>query len=1382
MKRRKLRYFLTAIALIISVALFGGVSIVSDSFEVMMVETIDKQLGSADVLFKPANITDNWFDPIDITDQIEGISHVDSVAYRITGFNVKVSPTDSGTEYYNSTQTEINGINIDNPDERELGGQPYILDSLNGGTTIEELLDYTDNETGSRVVVISQSLKIELGNDIEAGDTVWILPFDYGTRVGYEEDNTGTWDAYTVTAVIRDTSEARDFDASNTTESEGLESSFLGSIMGPGVFLNISNAYSLVDGSGSHAGEYNLGVVGTDNIYQVSSVTKHIQNILDDLDDGLEWKTQDLKTDSLDMIDTTMSILATVFMIFGIIALILAVILMMNIFNIIRKEQEYETGMFQAIGASKSETFKMFLLQGVIMGVVGSIIGTIASYGISTLIFTAVIDALKSIASSAGGLTITSYRIVLYPVTLISTFVVGLIACILASIYPSWKASRKPIIECLSPIEEKSERVKKHVLRRIIFILLSIGLIAYGIYLLNAPSETHQVISRSGASSGVVTSMFAPVLVLFGIIWFTALCLKPLNKFVVTLFRPYLRKTRLLTEKNILRHRKRTALTFTMIALTTSFLIGMSVMLESIRSGIDTSIGDFMGSDIRVISPTPRIFETGLQSISGVEDVMGVNSVNGQFLIDNTWIGHDSSETDYNETITVRVVDPAKIKEHLRDTTIILPSTATIDSIMDEIESGYNVIIDENLARDYELKVGDVINARLSYGFGYSAIAAGLELNAYNASDMAFTTTLMVSAIISEMQGFATTNLLGLAGQGKQYNAFISWSTYTEKATEDIPGGGTDILLRKKSDTGNQDIDSIQSGWFNFSDIEGFLNNISDIDYYTTRMEYSAIYSNNTLESIKNSVITGVHVNSTGNLRSDIFFGNNSIIARLPGYEGLTMEEVLNTTEKICVVDASFINNSNYKLGDLIYIFPFEFTEAGINAGTSTNFTSIIPYTDNGTIIGVVGDLTNSDNAFLNATSNQNWLAFEITQNFNHRYIKAINVSIETQVNTTVDNIELQALNYYTQTFETLGSINNLTETNNTFNFNLNHLYFNPNSNNLTLRILGYNSTFNEYFKLSIDSLSFGFKNSTHIYDPFNASTLWEPFKIVGIIEAPTLSNFERYSFPFKYPLGNDIGRNSIYISYENARNIVFADYSGSNASYDEVTSVLIHCTNPDTIWMVEFLLGSQLNSFGEEYALRDFRTLVELRNFVFEWYVWIEPGASDETVLDDILSYLEDNGFLVIFSFTRSFMESTFNTMVNLIVFITNSLLLFCIMIAMIGLALHSLLTTMARRREIGMLRSIGLSRSGVTRSISGETYVLAVLGLAVGILAGILQGWLMVDVMPGGGFLAVTFTIPFITIFWLILIVVATVIASSQFPARWAARLNIIDAVRTR
>jgi len=301
----------------------------------------------------------------------------------------------------------------------------------------------------------------------------------------------------------------------------------------------------------------------------------------------------------------------------------------------------------------------------------------------------------------------------------------------------------------------------------------------------------------------------------------------------------------------------------------------------------------------------------------------------------------------------------------------------------------------------------------------------------------------------------------------------------------------------------------------------------------------------------------------------------------------------------------------------------------------------------------------------------------------------------------------------------------------------------------------------------------------------------WLTYKVIGIIKDPTLANTERALWSAEAEKYYDVeyAKNTVYINYEDARNYVFLMNQGSlaNGTYDKVTSVLIHCNSIENIATINTELRRELNSlsiteFGDWTALDIKTPTLEMRRYVFDWYIWIEEGFDDEEVLEDLIEYIEDHGYIVMFGFTRTFVEDMFRGMINLIVMITTGILTFAVIIAMIGLALHSLLSTMARRREIGMLRSIGLNKKGVIRTISGETIIISLLGAFIGILAGILQGFLMVSAVPDTGLLAVTFTIPWLTIGILIGVTIATAILSSRYPSRWAANINIIDAVRTR
>jgi len=1373
MKRRKTRYILTIITLVLSVALFGGVMIVSDSFSAMLLDGMDSQMGSADILVKPVNGTDVWFAPDEINNEIDSLSHVDAISYRIVGFSIYLSSTDSGNQIDNSTRTLVFGINHTAKDEKKLGGRPFILDSVSDEETYEGLLEYEDGVNGNRVIVITEALKIKLGTNFTAGDTVWIFPNE-GEDLGYDSNDIGTWIAYTVVAVVRDTSEARDFDPE--APSDGYSSA-----QGPALFSSIVNAHELVDGTLDHTGEYTLGAIGVDHIKRIAAVVLELDEILEALDDEDDWSLLDVKSDNLEMISQTMDMMEIMFMMFGLIALILSMILIMNVFNIIKKEQEYETGIFQAIGASKSETFRLFLTQGVVMGLIGAVIGTISSYFISYVIFSVTVDTLQSL-SIAEGFVPDSFQIILLPQTIITTFVVGFGACIVASLYPSWKASRKPIIECLSPLEEKTTREKKHYIKRAISYIIGSLIIGVGVWLILTPSSDSGFGggfgNGGGFGGGNLNAFLGPTLVLLGIIWLLSLLLKYVNKVFVFLFIPYLRRTKLLTEKNILRHPKRTVLTFAMIALTTSFLIGMSIMMDSMREGVNTTVYNFVGADARIYTyNTPRSFEDDLITQPGIEDVMGVSHQNARIQIEGEWIGHGSLDSDYNISISTNVIDPGDVKDHISKIPVISPSAMTSDDLMDVLASGNNVIIEKSLADDYNIKAGDVLPIDFSLGLTLANLTAMINVDFYNAHEDTIIINMSVVGIVETIPGFSTIDLLGGFGGGgvTTYNIYIAWTIYEEIASQNLPGGGTDMVFRQLTQTGNPLLDISQPNWFNFSFVEALINGIDEIDYYTTRMDSYTFTDNGNSTTDYMASVVGIQTNSSGKLKSDSLFGNNILVDQKNGYLGTTMEELLNTTEYVVVVDELYIKNHNgSRIGTNITIFPQEFALKTIPVGFSPYSAVVNPYLNNYTSLsGTAINLFLSDDVDLSFISNQEWLAFNITTSFQTPFLyKAINVTIETSLNSSVDQLELEAFNIYTNEFEKLGSINNTVELSNTFLFDSNHHYIDP-IGNLILRIRGHNSTYNSNYNLTIDSLKFGVAESTYMLIP----ATWPQFEIIGIIKAPTFNNTERYTWYAGFETGFDVGGNTVYMSYEKARDIVYVD------SNDKITSVLLHSDNPKNISSITELVLTGLSNEAGNWTIIDIKSLsLEIRTFAYDWFVWVEAGVGDEEVLETVLDFIESEKYLVLFSFTRTFMASNFKTILNMIVFIMNGLLLFAIIIAMIGLTLHSLLTTMSRRREIGMLRSIGLSKKGVIRSISGETIILALLGVFGGIFAGFVQGSLMVNNLPGGGFLSVTWTIPWLTIIILVSATLLTTIISSRYPAKWAANLNIIDAVRTR
>jgi putative ABC transport system permease protein len=102
-----------------------------------------------------------------------------------------------------------------------------------------------------------------------------------------------------------------------------------------------------------------------------------------------------------------------------------------------------------------------------------------------------------------------------------------------------------------------------------------------------------------------------------------------------------------------------------------------------------------------------------------------------------------------------------------------------------------------------------------------------------------------------------------------------------------------------------------------------------------------------------------------------------------------------------------------------------------------------------------------------------------------------------------------------------------------------------------------------------------------------------------------------------------------------------------------------------------------------------------------------------------------------------------------------------------------------LARTREIGMLRAVGATRRQVKRMVIAESFLLAAVGTAAGLIAGLPLGYVIVKSIGSVG-LEFDFVWPGAGL--LMTIVVGLVFAglAALIPARQAAKLDVIRALR--
>ena len=175
--------------------------------------------------------------------------------------------------------------------------------------------------------------------------------------------------------------------------------------------------------------------------------------------------------------------------------------------------------------------------------------------------------------------------------------------------------------------------------------------------------------------------------------------------------------------------------------------------------------------------------------------------------------------------------------------------------------------------------------------------------------------------------------------------------------------------------------------------------------------------------------------------------------------------------------------------------------------------------------------------------------------------------------------------------------------------------------------------------------------------------------------------------------------------------------------------------------------------------------------------FVTKEPGASTEAVRDDIETIIEDLPTVTVKDPEGYAAEQ--KEQVNQFLYLIYGLLGLSVIIAILGVVNTLSLSVIERTREVGLLRAVGLSRRQLRTMIRLESVVVAVFGALLGMVMGVVFGSTLVIALKDEGLteLAIPWT-------WLIGFLVAAAVVgvlAAVFPARRAARLDVLTAIST-
>jgi putative ABC transport system permease protein len=115
--------------------------------------------------------------------------------------------------------------------------------------------------------------------------------------------------------------------------------------------------------------------------------------------------------------------------------------------------------------------------------------------------------------------------------------------------------------------------------------------------------------------------------------------------------------------------------------------------------------------------------------------------------------------------------------------------------------------------------------------------------------------------------------------------------------------------------------------------------------------------------------------------------------------------------------------------------------------------------------------------------------------------------------------------------------------------------------------------------------------------------------------------------------------------------------------------------------------------------------------------------------------------------------------------------------LIAILGIVNTLALSVFERTRELGLLRTVGMTRRQVRRMVRWESVVIAVIGAVVGLALGLLWGWVFTRSLRTEGL--TVFSVPVMQLLAFLVVAVLAGIVAAVVPAWHASRLEVLQAI---
>ncbi len=297
--------------------------------------------------------------------------------------------------------------------------------------------------------------------------------------------------------------------------------------------------------------------------------------------------------------------LQTALLVFAFIALFVGAFTIFNTFSITVAQRTREFGMLRTLGASRRQVLTSVVLEALLIGVTGSVLGLVAGLGVAAGIG----GLFKSI-----GIDLPNTGTVVAARTIIVSLLVGSLVTLIAALGPAVRATRVSPMEALQESAAPPRRRRRLVLPLAgVLGLVGVGLLLYGLF---------GGIEDGNAAAGTVG--FGAVVLVFAVALLSPQLVRPLASLVGKPIERVRGVTGRLARENSTRNPGRTAATAAALMIGLALVTFVTVFAAGLKASFDDTIEKTLSGDLTIqhkdgFSPFPAQAGREVARVDGVE-------------------------------------------------------------------------------------------------------------------------------------------------------------------------------------------------------------------------------------------------------------------------------------------------------------------------------------------------------------------------------------------------------------------------------------------------------------------------------------------------------------------------------------------------------------------------------------------------------------------------------------------------------------------------------------------------------------------------------------------------------------------------------------------